>query len=234
MKKLAILLCTVALVFSVAGNVWAIPFTFSGSDEGGTGSAIMDILISGFTLTATLDNTSPTTLDTGTGINSPGITGFGFDLDPDDLALSSWNLQAYDAPNGSLVTIGSGSSGSLDSEEWILTIKGNVDGIRVDYAPNTLHGVKGAIYNPAITLGTAGNSPYYSQAILELVFDQAPSLNTTSDDSPFVRMQNVGSGGEGSLKLPGTPAPEPATMLLLGSGLIGLAGLGRKKFFKKS
>jgi hypothetical protein len=30
------------------------------------------------------------------------------------------------------------------------------------------------------------------------------------------------------------PVPEPATMLLLGSGLIGLAGLGRKKFRKNN
>ncbi len=40
-----------------------------------------------------------------------------------------------------------------------------------------------------------------------------------------------GSGWIGDTET-GTPVPEPATMVLLGSGLIGLAGLARKKFKK--
>ncbi len=58
--------------------------------------------------------------------------------------------------------------------------------------------------------------------------------NFTPIDVPFaIYTMAFGINDSGNIVGVGQSVAEPSTMLLLGSGLIGLAGYGRKKFFKK-
>lgn len=221
MSRFGKLIFSIAALFVFAGaaTVRADTITVSGVNSGqaSTATVVCEFNSQTNTFTFTITNTSA--------ITQPGststITGIGFDLPPLGNASAS-GLNGF-----------TGMQAPSLSANFIFS-DANVG--------NVPHGFSSAVLDFAFLTGNSGNfsggsvndgllpgesASFVVSGAAFTGFTEAQICNAI-----FVRFQNVplSAGGEGSDVGTSGAIPEPSTLMLLGSALVGLGGYARRRF----
>ena len=207
------------LVLAGAATVRADTITVQGVDSGqfSTATVVCEFNSQTNTLTFTITNTSA--------ITQPGststITGIGFDLPPLGNASPS------------------GLNGFTGMQAPSLSSTFTFSDADVGNVP---HGFNSAVLDFAFLTGNSGN--FNSGSVNDGLLPGESASFTVSGaaftgfteeqicNAIFVRFQNVpaeGNSGGSDVGVPGGEIPEPSSILLLGSALLGLGGYARRR-----
>jgi hypothetical protein len=214
-RKLFLSLGAVAVIACMSASAKADTVTIVGVDTGAASTATVTCTLVGNTFMFTVTNTSP---------SGSTITGIGFDLVAGDFDASdndSTGLNGFTGAQANAVPIGS-SVFSFTDDALGNVAHGFGDTAVLDFGFLTGGSFNGGNVGTGISPGESATFSVTSDTFLGMTEEEICA-------AIFVRFQNVPTAEGSDVGVPDNPIPEPSSMLLLGSALIGLGGYVRRR-----